>query len=217
MTGDQNIANSLYWADSCNFNNVYSFILARSPAYIDDLTKNAITNSQKSFMLSKLNVNKVLTCEPVILNPVIMYCKLGLNDGDPAISDTDNTKLRITLKRGARTSESYLKNELKSIISAAFDQTKATLATKIDVDYIYSEALKLVGVEEIKTVRTDTGKTFNGVSLTVWNPAYTGDVEVVTATKSAQPFQVVYYYDLNSITDSIEIVDSEKLLTNSLA
>ena len=81
------------------------------------------------------------------------------------------------------------------------------LGQTIDVTQLVNNILNVDGVEQIRTHRTDTGLTIDGLTLLVWNPVYPDEDIVSTGANIALPyFKYPYLNDPVGFLDKIEVV-----------
>ena len=82
------------------------------------------------------------------------------------------------------------------------------LGQLINVGTLSQRILDIDGVQEISTVRTDTGQRMTGLSLCVWNPVYPDeDIEITNQNIKLPYFKFPYMYDTHGLTKKIEIID----------
>jgi hypothetical protein len=68
--------------------------------------------------------------------------------------------------------------------------------------------LAVDGVSKIRTIRTDTQETFDGLSFFMWNPTYPElDKQTVVNNTSMKEFELLYFDSLSTIDSKIDIVD----------
>ena len=196
--------NQMAFADACNFNNVYVYVLPKATKLITNSYVNYLTPAQKQLIISSVNDKKTLTSEVIIMDPVYKAVKIG---NDPKIDDTDaSASLVVTLFRGAKTPEAVIKDKVRAILSTYFDPSKITLGFTVNIPNITNDILSIDGVKSVAT--RDNNIDVNGVSLVVYNPSYPTDVIATTKTFTVSDFQTVYLDDINNIISKV-IVESE--------
>ena len=196
--------NQMAFADACNFNNVYVYVLPKATKLITNSYVNYLTPAQKQLIISSVNDKKTLTSEVIIMDPVYKAVKIG---NDPKIDDTDaSASLVVTLFRGAKTPEAVIKDKVRAIFSTYFDPSKITLGFTVNIPNITNDILSIDGVKSVAT--RDNNIDVNGVSLVVYNPSYPTDVIATTKTFTVSDFQTVYLDDINNIISKV-IVESE--------
>jgi len=196
--------NQMAFADACNFNNVYVYVLPKATKLITNSYVNYLTPAQKQLIISSINDKKTLTSEVIIMDPVYKAVKIG---NDPKIDDTDaSASLVVTLFRGAKTPEAVIKDKVRAILSTYFDPSKITLGFTVNIPNITNDILNIDGVKSVAT--RDNNIDVNGVSLVVYNPSYPTDVIATTKTFTVSDFQTVYLDDINNIISKV-IVESE--------
>jgi len=194
--------NQMAFADACNFNNVYVYVLPKATKLITNSYVNYLTPAQKQLIISSINDKKTLTSEVIIMDPVYKAVKIG---NDPKIDDTDaSASLVVTLYRGAKTPEAVIKDKVRTILSTYFDPSKITLGFTVNIPNITNDILSIDGVKSVAT--RDNNIDVNGVSLVVYNPSYPTDVIATTKTFTVSDFQTVYLDDINNIISKVIVV-----------
>ena len=214
ITNPNNIANvlynQLYFANACNFNNVYIFIVPK--AVIN--TKNPISNltsSQKEYVITNLNNIKIMTSEIVVVDPTyiaIDLCVLNTNT-IPTINDADQTELHVVRDPNSRREQSAIKEDVKNIFVNYFSRNNIKLGQIFDVSVLTNDILKIKGVVSFHMSRKDnTTLKYNGLSFLSWNPIYPVDMNIVSKNTEMSFFKYMYLFDIDKITQKI-IVDVE--------
>jgi len=196
--------NQMAFADACNFNNVYVYVLPKATKLITNSYVNYLTPAQKQLIISSINDKKTLTSEVIIMDPVYKAVKIGNNAN--VIATNSTASLVVTLYRGAKTPEAVIKDKVRAILSAYFDPSKITLGFTVNIPNITNDILNIDGVKSVAT--RDNNIDVNGVSLVVYNPSYPTDVIATTKTFTVSDFQTVYLDDINDIISRV-IVESE--------
>ena len=196
--------NQMAFADACNFNNVYVYVLPKATKLITNSYVNYLTPAQKQLIISSVNDKKTLTSEVIIMDPVYKAVKIGNNAN--VIATNSTASLVVTLYRGAKTPEAVIKDKVRAILSAYFDPSKITLGFTVNIPNITNDILNIDGVKSVAT--RDNNIDVNGVSLVVYNPSYPTDVIATTKTFTVSDFQTVYLDDINDIISRV-IVESE--------
>ena len=117
-----------------------------------------MSNALKEKIRSEIEDYKLLNSEIAFIDPVYLNLDLSLTTSGEKnkTSYKDYTELHII--RNARTliNEEDLKTKVFNIITKYINTIK--LGDVIDVRYLNNEIEKIPGLEEIKTVRTDTNR-----------------------------------------------------------
>lgn len=166
--------NQLNFADACNFNNVYVFIV---PKIITNSQNNInyLSPANKQLIISSTNQLKALTSEIIILDPVFLTFKLCAPRPirtDTKVEDADDTILEISKNPNSRRDDSGIRKDITTIIDDYFRKENVKLGQLIDVAQMTADILSVPGVDNIATKNTVTGDTFEGVSMIYWNPVY---------------------------------------------
>lgn len=202
--------NQMAFADSCNFNNVYVYVLPKATKLITNNYVNYLTPAQKQLITSSLSDKKTLTSEVIVMDPVYKAVTVGISaglDSDADCNCTAVSKLVVTLLRETKTPASVIKDKIKSIFETYFDPSIITLGYTVNIPEITNAILDITGVKQITTVNTKTNNSINGVSLIVFNPSYpTNDVESTNKTFTVADFQTVYLDDIEEIMTRIEVI-----------
>lgn len=194
--------NQMAFADACNFNNVYVYVLPKATKLITNNYVNYLTPAQKQLIISSISDKKTLTSEVIIMDPVYKAIKIG---NDPDIDDKDSpATLVITLYRTSKTPASVIKDKIRAIFSTYFDPAKITLGFTVNLTDITGSILAIDGVKSVVT--RDDNIDVNGVSLVVYNPSYPTDVIATTKNFTVSNFQTVYLDDIDNIIRSVIVV-----------
>ena len=198
--------NQVNFADSCNFNNVYMFIV---PKVVSN-TKNPmsyLSPSLKSLIIGSMQDVKVLTSEPVTIDPVFMSFDLGIaaSGVTPSITDSDNTKLLVIKKTNSRRDMSAIQTDIYNIFVNYFTRTNCVLGQTIDINYLTNAILGVDGVETYYTARTDTGTKYEGLSMLSYNSIYTTDIKFVTQNQILNYFQFPFLANFETFINKIDV------------
>lgn len=202
--------NQLYFADACNFNNIYVFTVPKIERYIDSVRVNYLTPAQKESIINSVNTQKTTTAEIVLVDPVYTAVTLGVNESitDINVNDKDFTYLSIVPNDNVKVDLTYIKLQIKDIIQNYFSNAKCSLGQTIDVSSINDQILNISGIKKVFTKRKDTSFYIEGISLLVWNPIYTQDIQQTTKNISLDEFKFPFFYNLDSVISNIVIEGS---------
>lgn len=208
--------NQVKFADSCNFNNIYVYAVPKLEK-ITSLTSrtNYLNSSQKQLILNDINNIKLATAELVINDPVYIAVDLGVKlPGETlAPSIADNTILQITRSVTSKRNPEAVKKEISEIFINYFSTTKDNLGLTISLTNLTNEILKIDGVNDIKTIRTENGVTYEvpGVSLLLYNPVYSNiDISIITQDTALPFFKFPY------LNNQLEFINKISVVTPSL-
>lgn len=202
------IASSGYtYADSCDFNNIYVWLQANSSTgNVSTFVKNSMDDGMKPI--------KVLTSEIVFLDSIKTYLwpyvgstptDIETNESWP---DADDTQIRIERDPNALVSIENIRSKAISIFTDYFSYANNTLGQVVDASELYNSLLALNGVTKVQTVKDDVE--IDGISLAKWTNTIINGADFVTFTGASKlkAFQFPVFYDIDSIIDKLEIVDS---------
>lgn len=156
------LLNQVQFADACNFNNAYIFVV---PKQINNSTYNSyLTIAQKQLILNTIanSKAKVHTVEPIIMDPVYIAFDIGvpMSDANVQLSDSGNAELIITKDRFSRVDNSSIINRINNIITDYFSRKNMTLGASIDILELNRQILAIDGVSSFRTRRTDDPNIF---------------------------------------------------------
>ena len=197
--------NQLAFADACNFNNVYVYVLPKATKLVTNNYVNYLTPAQKQLITSTIKDKKTLTSEVIVMDPVYLAITTGVGvENNVTLSDVTNSRLIVTLNRGARTPASVIESNIQSIFASYFNPSNITLGFTVSVSDITGSILALQDVKSVTTVNST--ETVNGVSLIVYNPSYpNNDIISTTKTLTVLPFQTVYLNDINELLSRVVV------------
>ena len=220
ITDPNNIGRVLYnqvkFADSCNFNNVYMVVVSKVVSNSQNVVS-YLNPALKSLILNSMQDVKLLTCEPVIIDPVYIGIDLGVIQSGvaPTLSDKDNTQLVIIKHENSRRDSTAIQTDVYNIFLNYFDRTKSKLGQTIDVNFLNNEILTVDGVKSFSTMRTDNNAiSYNGLNLTVWNPIYTNDIQVITQNIVLKEFQFPYLNNFETFLNKIVVQTETTIFQN---
>jgi len=196
--------NQVKFANSCNFNNLYVYMVAKNP------NQEYLTPSQKEFILEGLNPVKTITTQIIPADPVYMYIDFYLKNPTSPITtnDINETKLLIYKTPETRRSSSAIGLDIKGIFEKYFSRTTSKLGQLIDIYQLSNEILNIDGVQNIQTRRADIGIQIEGISFLIWNPIYPeSDINIYTQNIIIENFKFPIFNNINNILNRIEIVE----------
>ena len=206
--------NQMAFADACNFNNVYVYVLPKATKLITNNYVNYLTPSQKQLIVSSVNDKKTLTSEIVIMDPVYKAVTIGLGKDSVDPTDITNSRLVVTLQRDSKIPPSVIKDQIQSIFESYFSPINITLGFTVNLTDITGSILALDGVKQITTTNQD--QSTNGLSLIVFNPSYPQN-DIISTTKNftVKPFETVYLNDIEELMTRV-IVELEVTRNTSI-
>jgi len=216
--------NQVKFADSCNFNDIYIYVVPRL------FTRNSLTEdanylniTAKQSILEKLTPIKMATIEPVIQDPVYVGIGLGIlqrvSETDSVESILSNTKLVVKKSTSSYTNDASIKQKVYDTIVNYFSPDKVKLGMTISLDILTDHILNIEGVEGILTTRSidnETNISIEGISLAIFNPVYNQineDVITVSQNVVLPYFKIPFIYNPeelmnNIVVSNVDFIDS---------
>jgi hypothetical protein len=160
--------NQVTFADSCNFNNIYIFVV---PKTINN-TLSYLTPAQKTLMIDSMKEEKVLTSEIIPMDPVYISFDLCISESNTITTeDIKNTELYIVRSLTKR-SESSIKRDIENILVSAFSSQNNNLGQNINIYQLDTMIRDIEGVGQIYTRNKKTDVKLDGLKFISWNPVY---------------------------------------------
>lgn len=201
----QMLFNQIQYADNCNFNNVY---ICGLPQTAKGITSKYLLPAQKEIIKNTLDSLRTLTTEITFLEPIYKAIGFGVNGQDTlGVTEVDITQLEIIKQSSSNRTSSSIVDQVVGIFDKYFNSTAPTLGGDFKYTTLVSEILSIEGVSSIRTRRTDTKESFEGLSFLMWNPNYPDmDFELLRSNKNLLPFEYVYFYDIINVSSKIVVV-----------
>jgi len=199
--------NQVNFADSCNFNNVYMFIVSKAVADSKD-QGTLLSPTLKSLITSSMQDVKLLTSEPIVIDPIFMSFDIGMAKAGitASLSDVSNTELLVIKKTNSKRDSSAIKTDINNLFKNYFSRSNCALGQTIDINYLTNRILSVNGVDTFYTRRTDdTTVRYEGLSLLTWNPIYQTDNKFLTQNLTQLFFQFPYLNDRDHFIDKINV------------
>jgi hypothetical protein len=207
------LSNQVTFADACNFNNIYVYLVPR--IYQSNSLKvnnNFTTDAQKQYIESFLDGIKLSTSEVVYMDPVYMAINFGISLPIENLTKEvyKETKLIIVKKTDSRINDDEIRGSIAKIFENYFDPNNSSLGQTLDLTELNNSVGSVNGVKNFYTRRiTSDGRTLtsNGISILVWNSIYDKeDIFVTTQNYNLKYFQFPYLYDKENLLVRIEII-----------
>ena len=202
--------NHIHFSSSTNFNNVYIYAVPRFEmktsgtklvSFLSPATKTAIVNS--------LDVQKTLTSDPIIMDPVYIALDLGttLPGEEPEEGIRAKTRLIVKKTKGSQRDDDTIRQEIVTHLTAPFG-SNSRLGQLIDLNAIYNNIISIDGVDDAYMTRTDDADyTDAGISLLMWNPVYPkADMNIISQNIKLPYFKFPYLYDDRCLLSKITVV-----------
>lgn len=203
--------NHLPYASTTTYNNIYIYAVPTTEEVVS-VTSNSrfLSEAQRSAILSSIESNKMISHEPVIMDPVYILAAPCLSVPGEQFTTDLNDKTRIKVIKTVRTSrdDAALKQEISQAIYTYF--TKSKLGMLVNIRELVDVLLNISGVDQIKTCRSDIQFETDGLSLAYWNPIYETDFTISTQNVQLPYFKYVTLSDLTGMYDKIDIVSNDQ-------
>ncbi len=209
--------NQLYFADACNFNNVYITTIPKTVSNTKNPTS-VLSPAQKELITTSLKNVKTLTSEVVLLDPVyiaVNLCVLSSGSTDVTEDDIRNTQLQIIKDPNSRRDNNSLILDVVSVFENYFDRKNMKLGQMLDISNITTSILSIPGVKNINTIRKDNPSVgYTGLSMVSWNPVYPIDSTLITKNTPFSYFKYLYLQDREHFKDKIVVTTTSKIYEN---
>lgn len=166
--------NQLQFADACNFNNVYVFIVPKNILVNDQV--NYLSASYKQLITNSMAEVKTLTTEPIVMDPVYISFSICApqNSADFVASktDADNSYLEVIKSPQSKRDNSSIAKDIALIFQDYFTGENCSLGQVINITQLNADILTVNGVANIYTVNNITGNKYEGLTLLKYDPIY---------------------------------------------
>jgi hypothetical protein len=192
--------NQIEYADACNFNNVYVFLIPKSGNYVSDI--------QKKLIIDSIEKTKTLTTSVVPSDPI--YINFGIATPTTAITEGDlNTStLQITKSSNSNRSDDDIRTTVYNTIVNYFDERSALFSNTVDTVDTYelnALLLNISGVQAVHTLNDNISNT--GLQLYQFNPQFPSKVYTTPPNILFSEIFVPRLYD-NNLLNKITILQS---------
>lgn len=198
--------NQVYYADSCNFNNIYMLVIPRSGTQNFDY----LLPAQKELISSSLAGVKMATTETVFIDPIYKAVSFGISSSlttaNPVV-DEELCLLEIIKRTSSRRDNQSIINEIVELITNYFNRENFKIGQTIDTRLLTQSILDVDGVETFFTTRTDDPSIkIEGLSLFFWNPNYPQNDKLVTTNNiPLKYFEYPFFNNLNTLANKIKV------------
>jgi len=202
---NQILLNQIKFANSCNFNNLYVYMVPKSES------QKYIAPAQKELIINGLQQSKTLTSQIVPMDPVYMYLDFYVEKAgsDASPNDLDSSYLAITKEANSRRSNSAILSDIQLLLKNTFKRQENKLGQLIDIYQLSTSILNVEGVKKVQTYRSDTDSYIEGVSLLVWNYYYPlSDSEVYTQNIQFENFKYPIFNNIENVSSKIKIIET---------
>lgn len=204
--------NQVNFASSTNFNNVYIYAVPKFEKITSATPMvNYLSPAQRNMILNGISNIKLLTSEPVIVDPVYMAIDFGAALTTEKLSSDmrKNTLLNIVKKRDSQRDDEIIRSEVNEIIKKYFG-VSSSLGYLLNMSSLYAEIASVVDVIDVYMTRSDNQsiKT-QGITFLSWNPVYeSSDISIVSQNTQYPYFKFPYLFDQSSMLDRINVITS---------
>ena len=203
----QLLFNQISYSDSCNFNNIY---LCCVPRTSQGSSLKYLMPAQKERIISAIRPIKMLTTEITFVDPIFKAFTIGVKSANAELAISDDTLCRIELIKtpGINRYNQSIIGDAFSVFQQFFNPVIQKIGGLFDYSLLTSKLLAINGVSSIITRRLDTDETTNGLSFYVWNPVFPDlDKKTVIGNIMLNSFEVMYFPDLQNLTNKIFVVE----------
>ena len=212
--------NQLTFADSCDFNNIYVYVLPKLQN--NTLFSNFLPTGLKDLVITGLQDVKMTTAEIIIMDPVYIAVAIGvasnseINNSEITPSIVNETRLVIGRDPNSRLNPQTIKDRVSNVLKEYFSRENVKLGQTINLESITSQILSLEGVTSISCKRMLNGQelTVDGLSFLLWNPVYSNpkeDISILTQTTKLEYFKVPFLFNYDNILNQIDVVTPDNL------
>lgn len=191
---------------STNFNNIYCFVVPRVNTLIGGRIPNYLNNTLKQQVVNSTNDYRGATHNLVLIDPIYKAMTWGVYMDDEDFNAAQlNNKLVLVRNRLTKYSYSYIKEYASQVIKSFFN--RLTIGSQVDLAQLTKDLQAVPGVKRFY-IKAEDGSTEKKMTLYSWNPLYSNeDKETTQQNIINQRFVYPYFYDLDNISNKIEIED----------
>lgn len=219
-TDSRVLYNQVAFADSCDFNNIYVYIVPKFDTPNSYRIKNNfLSTGLKDNIVNSLQDVKMTTAEIIPMDPVYIAFGVGLasnaeiNNKILTPEIINQTQLVIVRNNSSYYSESEIKNQVINIIKDQFSPANTSLGQIVDITSLTTKILNIEGVDSLYTTRTVNEQTLRSANLAfiAFNPVYsepTEDIQQITQNVSLSYFKIPYLYNDDTLSSQIVVLTS---------
>jgi len=201
--------NHLDIASTNTFNNIYIYCVPHiaQNTSIEPMAS-FIGNSQKNIILNTMDRVKMVSHQPVLMDPVYVAVNLSTRSSGEveSVDYIDNTVLEIKRSVGIIRDDDAIVEEVSKTIIDYFQNENVGLGQDINTTNLSTKLLDISGVDEMTTVRNDTGQRTPGLSMCIWNPVYPQDITITTQNIKLPYYKYPYFHDSYDLYKKIKVV-----------
>lgn len=148
--------NSLKFGNSCNFNNIYGFIVPKSALFNEVYLNSAL----KELIINSINKEKCLTSNFIPFDPIYLNLRVGYD-----LENIDNTILQIEKDNSVIINENVLKKKVYDAIISFFKKSNYGLGATINNFDLLNSILNISGVKGVKTINNVNSNYIEGINI----------------------------------------------------
>ena len=202
------LLNQVSFADACDFNNVYMFVVPRNFVVQNSIPQTLSTNL-KQLIVNQMQSLQMQSIELVPSDPVYIAVDVAVAALDePASVDLrEKSMLVIQRAQNSKITPSQIKANALDAMLNFFDINRMKLGMTLDFFALTKDLLAIAGVERIFTRRIDNNTEVPGVSFVLWNPLYDVEDVSITSQNIALPsFKYPFLIDSNKLSSKIMVI-----------
>lgn len=205
------LMNQVLFSDSCDFNNVYCFVVPKYGSILNEETPIGLPISQKQAIVESFNDIKLINQNVVVCDPIYNAFDIGLPFPDETNTDLvrAETKLKIYRDPAYNTSKELIKSNVFDIIQKFFDISNNKLGSILNLAQLSQDILSIPGIQKIETHRYSKDNEFfvSKINFVVWNPLYPeATLENTSQNYALQYFQFPFFYQISNLLNKIEVI-----------
>lgn len=192
---------------STNFNNIYCCALPAVNTIIDNKVPNYLNTILKQEIINTVEPYKLFNHNLVIIDPIYKACTFGSYNLSSIHYNEKQLENKLIIKRDRLSKYSYtwIKDYIVSIFVDFFNSM--VLGGVLDVNYLSKAILNVPGVKSF-LIRDPNGNTDSNLTFYIWNPLYSNEDNYITQQNIInKSFIYTYFYDLNNISNLIQVED----------
>ena len=160
--------NQINFSDSCNYNNVYLFIIPKAGEYLSGI--------QKQMIITKMNKTKTLSAQIIPSDPI--YLGFGVATPVNAVvpEDLTTSAVEVTKSDNSNRSDDDIRDDVYNTIVTYFSDRQVNFDSSVGISELNSLILTISGVKSIHTTNSTIRN--EGLGFYQFNPKYPDQVTV---------------------------------------
>lgn len=202
------LLNQVAFADACDFNNAYMFVVPRNFVVQNSIPQTLSTNL-KQLIVNQMQPLQMQNTELVPSDPV--YLAIDVAVAAPSeqanVSMRDTSLLVVERLVNSKIPSNQIKTNVYNAILNFFDVDQMKLGMSLDFFALTKDILAIAGVGKISTRRTDVDIEIPGISFVLWNPLYSTEDVTITSQNIALPaFKYPFLIEGDKLANKIIVV-----------